>query len=230
MIAPLVKKLKLDLKGGTLLERLASRIVLGLELEHIKKNKGYAGIGSWQAWRKEVKAGERMPWTELCTSQAGITEEMAAHYYQCGEAVKQRLRYSDHPDANPLFWSMAIPPSERTHLQRAEFVARIATIGLDEGDTQTYLRKLYRAAQATDSPRLPDEGEKSPWPHERVEDLELQKLLRLRNVIKEEVSRRMTKHTDKTLHREELSPDMAVKARLALAAVRSMRQSNNIGQ
>ena len=92
MTAPLVTALNLKIKGVPLHVRLASMIVLGLELHHSKQKLNYSGGGSWQAYRDETKAGTRQTWPDFCKIQGGTTDTGARHYYECGEALKNRLR------------------------------------------------------------------------------------------------------------------------------------------
>jgi len=155
MSAPLVKSLNLEIKGVAPSHRLAGLIVLGTELLHKKREFGYDGPGSWQAFREESKSGTRPPWTEYCATQAGISDVMAAHYHQCGEAVRLRLRFSHKPEAKDLLAEMQVQPSTLSTERRISLIQRIETIGLKRGDTQSFLRKEYRTAQ------LPKQHERS---------------------------------------------------------------------
>jgi hypothetical protein len=187
MTAPLVDSLQLQLKGVPPLVRLAGKIVLGSELFHQKRELGYEGGGGWQAFREEQKSGNRPRWTEFCIQQAGITEVMAAHYLQCGEAVKTRLRFSKKPEKAELLQEMSVRPSTLTSSQRSALVEKIARLGLTAGDTQSYLKKEFKAAQP------PGRGThaQSVIPHPTDPAEELRELgLRLLPVVKEEHARR----------------------------------------
>jgi hypothetical protein len=189
MTAPLVESLKLKIKGVAPLVRLAGLIVLGMELQRLKRELGYEGEGGWQAFRAEQKSGNRPRWTEFCIEQAGITEVMASHYHHCGEAVRFRLRFSSKPGAKDLLWAMEFKPSEMSEKERSSLIERIEKIGLTRGDTQVYLRKEYKAAEL---PKEVEAGKRiaaNPWPAVSPED-DHQKLLRVASVMKEEVSRR----------------------------------------
>lgn len=186
MTAPLVESLQLQLKGVPPLVRLAGKLVLGSEIFHQKRELGYEGGGGWQAFREEQKSGNRPRWTEFCIQQAGITERMASHYHQCGEAVKTRLRFSKDPAKAELLQQMEIQPSALTSSQRSSLVEKIARLGLTAGDTQSYLKREFKAAQPPGS----DPHALSVIPHP-TDPEELRELaLRLRPVLAEEHTRR----------------------------------------
>jgi|GEM_PF-5994226 len=211
MNAPLVQSLNLRIKGGSASERIASLIVLALELDHLHRKQGYAGIGSWQQFREEYKSGERLTWLEFCKKQAGFTDTAVKKFLECGEAVKLRLRLSRDPSAKDLLWAMEIPPSEHTKEQRENLIVRIVELGLTPGDTQTYLRKEYRAAN-------PKNGTKplgaNPWPADDGDEL-YKKALRLKPVVEKESDRRETER------REHL-------ARLAMQALAHLKATGRL--
>lgn len=236
MIAPLVKKLNLELKGVSPLERMAGNIVLGLELHHKKKALGYVGGGGWWAWRDEAKAGTRMTWETYCQTEAGITEASARYYFEAFEAVKLRMKYASKSEKTDLYWCMCIPPSELTKDQRKSLVERIVRLGLTEGDTMKYLRKEYRAARGTDSkippseetaaePSLPAEAasemDQSIAILKRAGGPEIEKLLRLRGVIAEECERRTKKKLEQLLQTSRREKNMDALANLALEALKN---------
>lgn len=155
MTAPLATSLNLQLKGVHSSVRLASLIVLGLELEHLKRKLGYAGIGSWQAYRSEAQSGERRTWVEYCKAEAGISERSAQIYHECGEAVKQRLQISQWKDAKWLIGQMEKPPSDLTADERDNMIQCIAPLIHDT--SATLLRKEFHAVEACAIPEsLPE--------------------------------------------------------------------------
>ena len=187
MSAPLFTSLNLEMKGAAPLRRLAGYIVAGSELSHKKRALGYEGGGSYHLFRDEANSGERLRWPEYCVTQSGFTDTMARHYFQCGEAVRLRLRFSRKPEAKALLKEMEVPPSELTPAQRLSLIQGIECIGLKRGDTQVYLRKEYLAAQ------LPEEvmEKLSAMSSPGAEQEELyQKAIRLKPVLVEEQRRR----------------------------------------
>jgi hypothetical protein len=225
MSAPLVKSLNLELKGAAPLRRIAGYIVLGAELSHKKRALGYEGEGSHHAFRRENETGKRLPWTDYCKTQAGVTETMARHYFQCGEAVRLRLRFSSKPEAKALLEKMELPPSELTPEQRLSLIQKIEEIGLKRGDTQVYLRKEYRTAQ------LPQEvlQDLSAMPSPVAEKEELyQKAVRLEPLVDEENQRRRRLLTTAVLARRAGVSEVTISkmklvslARKTLAALKS---------
>lgn len=175
MKPPLAKSLHLRLRRAAPLARLAGMIVLGCELHHLRR-------------KFDRQGGARPSWPEFCRTQAGISEDEATRYYQCGEAVRLRLRFSHDPNAKGLLWAMAIQPSEGSMSRIAGLIERIVTIGLTDGDTEAYLQTEFEAAQPTedsDERRL----EANPWPIDDSYEL-ARKWLRLKPVMTTEARRR----------------------------------------
>ena len=149
MTAPLVTALNLKLKGVPPNVRLASLIVLGQELYHLKQKLGYLGIGSWQSFRDEP--ARRPSWERVCKTEAGITDDSATNYRECGEAVKNRLRWAKFRGAADLLEQMEKVPSELSTEQRTILIGEIARMIPDS--TQTLLRNEFRAARPTSEER-----------------------------------------------------------------------------
>jgi hypothetical protein len=135
--APLIESLGIRLRGVTPLERLAGQIVVGLELSHLKKTLGYAGVGEWNAYRGEI----RPTWDELCMAQAGFSPDTARLLDICAEAVKVRLAADSlrNGAADDTWCLMETPPSELTATERQELVNGILKHALRKGDTRLSL-------------------------------------------------------------------------------------------
>lgn len=187
MTASLVKSLNLQIKGVCPLVRIASQIVLALELGHLKQKLGYQGGGSWQQFRDETKGGERLTWEDYCKEQAHFTSDSVENFRECAEAVKQRLGFSRKPEAKSLLAEMKIPPSESTEAQRRKLIECIVRVGLTRGDTQAYLKKEHRAAQLPAAQRK--RIGKLPPPEKEGEEL-YQKAIRMKPIVQEEHERR----------------------------------------
>ena len=142
-IPPLVSALNLQLRAGPSV-RLASQTVLGCHLEHLRQTLGYAGEGSWQAYREESKSGERLRWPDLCKQQAGISDAAAKIYWECHEAIKDRLRRWDTPESILLLELMLRPPLDLSAADRARMIHSIASNEVMLGDNQTALREHFR--------------------------------------------------------------------------------------
>jgi hypothetical protein len=147
MSAPLAISLNLQLKGVHSSVRLASLIVLGLELDHLKRKLGYVGMGSWQAYRSQAQSGDRPRWPGFCKAEAGISDRAAQIYLECGEALKNRLRPAKFTGAKHLLGQMAKVPSELTAAQRTALIGEIARMIPDS--SQTLLRAEFQAAKLT---------------------------------------------------------------------------------
>jgi hypothetical protein len=198
MIAPLVQSLNLQIKGIDPRARIAAMIVLSIEFESIKIKLGYKGPGGWQQFRKEASTGERQTLGEFCRRQTGYSPETMENFHQCADAVRMRLRISSKPGARDLLQDMETPPSEMTKEQRLSLADRIALIGLTLGDSQSYLRKEFRAA------RLPTDKTTrhmvSPWPADDANELR-QRAIALRPVVQCKMSETPSPKLLKTLVR-----------------------------
>ena len=124
--------------------RLASQIVLGAELDHLRDSLGYTGGGSWQACRDEAISGKRPTWEAFCKSEAGITEAAARIYSHCGEEVRHRVQETGRPGAEELLALMARPPSDLTEQERQGMIYEIVRLGINENETQSDIRKVRR--------------------------------------------------------------------------------------
>lgn len=144
MKPPLIKKLDLAMGDKSPAVRLACRIVLGLELQHLKQEGGYEGGGTYHAFRDQFKPGERLTWPQYCLAQAGISERSATLYYQCGEAVMVRLRCIRRHGWKDLHRQMKKPPSSLTAAERTAMIEKIIVLGLTIGETQSQLLREYR--------------------------------------------------------------------------------------
>ncbi|MEP2776786.1 MAG: hypothetical protein ABJQ29_11365 [Luteolibacter sp.] len=142
----LIKQLGLSMGDKSSAVRLASRIVLGLELQHLKQNLGYDGCGTYWNVRKQFKPGERLRWAQYCMAVAGISDRSATIYYQCSEAVKVRLRALSkaRPGSKKLLRLMEKQPSTMTAAVLAEMIHKIIILVLSVGETQEQLLREYR--------------------------------------------------------------------------------------
>lgn len=141
MKPPLIEALGLKVRNAARYEYLAGMILLGLELRHIQRNEGYQGEGSW--WRCR---GEKRPkWESRCIDLAGVTEATARNLYQCAMAVMTRLEYRGCAASKRTLRMMEKQPSTLTDSGRDKLIRSIIKLGLSLGDTQSYLRKEYRA-------------------------------------------------------------------------------------
>lgn len=148
MTPPLVTSLNLQLKGVHPSMRLAGNIVLGMELEHLKRKLGYSGEGSWHAYREESKSGERPKWVDYCKVQAGITEVSARNYYECAEALKQRLVMLHRAKGTKhLLKQMKKVPSEMSEEKRRMMVDDIS--GWVADWSQALMVAQFRASKIT---------------------------------------------------------------------------------
>ena len=142
---PLVTSLNLRVKRVSSRVRCASMTVLGLELDHLRHELGYAGMGSWQQFRDEVTTGERPRWERYCRVEAGITEATARNYLKCSCVIEERLRKSPEPGAVRLADWMKIQPSKLELEQRESLIEGIARIGILEGETMVSIKAQYQA-------------------------------------------------------------------------------------
>ena len=160
MKSPLADTLNLKLSGVPPHVRLASLIVLARELEALRHALGYAGGGSWQAWRDEVQAGERPRWEDFTKTNAGITETTQRNYFQCGQVVHARLRSCGNAEALALFEAR---PSDLLKEHRQILVDCIVRLALKEGETFSILRRKYREERIGQVPlKEPLKRESSP--------------------------------------------------------------------
>lgn len=165
MNAPLVERLNLPMVGVHRMVRLASQIVLGAELEYLKESLGYAGTGSWQAYRDEATSGERPTWDDYCKSQAGIAPDAASIYFNCCVEVKNRVREAALPGSGELLALMDRVPSELTNQERQAMLYEIIRLGVNEAETQADIRRAHRKRPARRetrkpaAPELPDSDE-----------------------------------------------------------------------
>lgn len=148
MSAPLAISLNLQLKGVHSSVRLASQIVLGLELDHLKRSLNYVGMGSWQAIRNDADAKGRPTWPAFCRAEAGISDRSAQNYLECGEAVKNRLSVvADRwKPGRRILKQMGKRPSDLTADERAELIKSIADRIIDSPASN--LLKEYHAVKA----------------------------------------------------------------------------------
>lgn len=138
--------------------RLASRIVLGLELHHLKQELGYDGGGAYWAHRDKTSPGKRLTWSQYTLAQAGISDRCATLYYQCSEAVKVRLRCLGRPGSKDLLRLMELPPSTMTRAARANMIQKIITLVLSVGETQEQLLREYRGVNLPIPEKIAESG------------------------------------------------------------------------
>lgn len=131
--------------------RLASRIVLGIELQHWKQDLGYQGAGTYLSHRDKSKPVKRLTWPQYCLAVAGISERSATLYYQCSEALKTRLRCLGKSGSAALLRKLEKKPSTMTAAVRADMLQKIITLGLTVGETQEQLLREYRGVHLPDS-------------------------------------------------------------------------------
>lgn len=182
MTPPLVTALNLKIKGVPGPVRLASQMILGAELYHLQQKLGYQGGGAWWSARDEVAAGTRPTWVEFCKAEAGVTETSARHYYECGEAFKNRLRWVRFKPAKPLLKMMEKVPSTLTAEDREGLIDRISRMIPDA--TAVCLRNEFRAAKLT--PEELKEVQDDPSTAARVDE---RRFGRARAVLVEEARR-----------------------------------------
>ncbi len=159
MIPPLVESLNLPMVGVHRMVRTASNLVLGAELAHLRESLGYAGGGSWQAYREETLSGKREPWANFTQSQAGITEAAARYYSECWKEVKLRVGEAGLPGSEELLALMDRVPSELTNQERQLMMYEIIRLGVNEDETQSDLRRAYRrrpVKRKTSMPEMPE--------------------------------------------------------------------------
>ncbi len=197
MKPPLIKQLDLEMTHKSPAVRLACRIVLGLELQHLKQEGGYEGSGTHNAFRDRFKPGERLTWTQYCPAHAGIDCTTATEYYQCAQAVMVRLRCIRRPGWKDLHRKMEKQPSSLTAAERAAMIEKIIILGLTIGETQSQLLREYQgvcrpARQITNGENSArciehedDPGDYTPF-RDRPED----EKLRLFEVVMKEYHRR----------------------------------------
>lgn len=148
MKPPLIDQLNLDMTHKSSSVRLACRIMLGLQLKHLKLELGYEGTGQSWAFRQDGKSAGRQTWPKYCRSKAGIDVTTATIYYQCGEAVKVRLRCLNKPGMKELLSKMEKQPSKITSAERADIIQKIIILGLTKGETQSQLLREYRGVHS----------------------------------------------------------------------------------
>lgn len=142
---PLVTSLNLQVKRVSPRLRCASMVVLSLELDHLRHELGYVGLGTWWQYREEVAAGERPTWERFCRVEAGITEATVRNYLKCSRVIEERLRSSTEPGAAKLAAWMKQQPSKLEPDQRESLVEGIARLGIKEGETSADLKALSQA-------------------------------------------------------------------------------------
>jgi hypothetical protein len=198
MKPPLIKQLDLAMSDKSPAVRLACRIVLGLELQHLKQEGGYEGCGTYNAFRDRFKPGERMTWTEYCPAQAGISERTATFYFQCAQAVMVRLRCIRRPGWKDLHRKMEKQPSSLTAAERADMIQKIVILGLTKGETQSQLLREYHGVHLPQPEpemnyaKIEESGEARHCPYcERANEVTRKvELVRLAMVALREVRRR----------------------------------------
>lgn len=154
MNAPIVEQLGIPMTGGGPRWNIAARVVLGIEMGFRRRLLGYEGEGSWQAHRGDAKSGNRRKWDDYCKEEAGITETMVRHYLECADAVGTRLALLSGKLGNGpkrVLKLMGKQPSTLTPRQRQALFEGIFEYGIFEADTQSSLRKEFRARR-TDKP------------------------------------------------------------------------------
>lgn len=139
----LVESLNLPMQGMHSRIRIASRIVLGLELSHLRKKMCYEAGSHWD-FREEIESGARLPWIKLCNKYGGITDITARFYEKDGEEVKMRMKESELPGSRELLALMERVPSELTNEERQGMIYEIVRLGIKENETKTDLRRAYR--------------------------------------------------------------------------------------
>lgn len=159
MKAPLIKQLDLGTGDKCPAVRLAARIVLGMELKHLKQANGYEGGGTYLAFRDQSKREKRLRWPDYCLAMAGISDRSASLHYQCAEAVKTRLRcLPSLPGGKLLLRQMEQQPSTMTAAERADMIQKIIVLGLTQGETASQLLREYRGMRV---PKVEEGGDKS---------------------------------------------------------------------
>lgn len=153
---PLVSSLNLQVKGVSFRVRLASMMVLALELDYLRRKMGYAGPGSWQAYRDDVQAGSRPTWEAFCVQQAGITDATFRNHMKCVVVVIAKLKRSPSAGEFRLAELMQRQPSLLTENERSGMIEAIATHALREGDGMSNLRN----ARLSNDTLLDDRGDK----------------------------------------------------------------------
>lgn len=137
MKTPLAESLGLNLTGVTPRVRLISLIVIAMELDHLRRELGYAGGGAWQQFRSETLAGQRLTWSELVKQNAGIDTRTAENYLKCSRVIRERLLAGEGKVE-----LMDAQPSKLTPDQRNALIDSIG-MALKEGDGPTSLRREF---------------------------------------------------------------------------------------
>lgn len=177
MTPPLITALNLPVKGARPPVLRACKMVIGLELDHLKRELGFEGSGARASFQKESAGDKLVVWKEFCRAQAGITDDTAKNYLVSAKALKNRLSGSAWKNAKWLIGQMDKRPSELTESERANMIECIAGEVFDS--PATLLVKEFRAVEACNIPES--------LPEARAKVLRAQAMLK---VMQEELRKR----------------------------------------
>ncbi|RYD34766.1 MAG: hypothetical protein EOP85_19555 [Verrucomicrobiaceae bacterium] len=133
--------------------KLAARMVLGLELKHLKRNLGYEGEGSWQLFHKTNGHAARPTWNQYCRNEAGISDTMARKYFQCSEVLRMRIRMRRRKGWKKILKLMKRQPSQLPESERFDLVRLFLRFGMGQGDTVAGLLEEYAVLNTDETDR-----------------------------------------------------------------------------
>lgn len=219
MKPPLITLLDLPMNSPSAAVRLASRIVLGIEVKCQQQVLGYEGQGAHWSFKEGFKPGEKPTWPEWCRSQAGISDVSAALYFQGAEAVKTRLRCLAKPGSKALLRMMEKKPSTLTAAERGKMIEKIVILGLTKGETMSQLRREFRGVHR---PPLGIEERRAPA---------IEVVAHQRGISLKELHERYPDEKDRNLYAMgRISGCSEEKARLAVVVMREFRRRKSLGE
>ena len=155
MTPPLITALNLPMEGATPSILRACKMVIGIELAHLKRDHGHEAPGRRPSFQGRSAAGPYVTWDKFCLAEAGITSDTAKNYLDSAKALKNRLSASKWKHAKWLIGQMEKRPSELTEAERANMIECIAGEIFDS--PANLLLKELRAVEACDIPEsLPE--------------------------------------------------------------------------
>ena len=125
-------------------------MVIGLELDHLKRAHGFQGPGRRASFLATEAAAPHGTWAEFCRLHAGINDGTAKTYLDSALALKNRLSVSTWKHAQWLIGQMEKRPSELPEAELANMIECIAGEVFDS--SAKVLVEELRAVEARDIP------------------------------------------------------------------------------
>ncbi len=147
MRSPIAEELNLSVSSVAPRERLLAMLIITAECEHRHRELGFAGCGSWQAYRADNIAGRRPTWQKYLKDNAGISARGWRIYLQCGRVLRTRIEAAAGDGKAEALALLAAKPSALTAAER-DALGKLLSSVLREGETQTMLRREFRRTKA----------------------------------------------------------------------------------